>query len=94
MNASAKITSKGQITLPAELRKALHLKPGDRVEFRRTESGNYELIAKTLRFKDRRGIIKLDGPPRTVEQILEDVETARRLRAEEIVERMKPEADE
>lgn len=27
------ITSKGQITLPAKLRKKLNLKPGDRLEF-------------------------------------------------------------
>ena len=32
MTVSAKITSKGQITLPASLRKELGLKPGDRVE--------------------------------------------------------------
>lgn len=29
----AKVTSKGQITIPAEIRKKLHLKPGDKVLF-------------------------------------------------------------
>ena len=29
----AKITTKGQITIPAEIRKKLHLKPGDKVLF-------------------------------------------------------------
>lgn len=33
MNLRAKITSKGQITLPARLRRALGVKPGDAVEF-------------------------------------------------------------
>ena len=87
MNASAKVTSKGQITLPAELRKALHLKPGDRVEFRKTDSGNYELVAKTLRFKDLRGILKIDGPVPTAEEIVRIVAEAREGRAREIVER-------
>jgi antitoxin PrlF len=81
MNASAKITSKGQITLPAELRKALNLKPGDRVDFRKTESGNYELIAKQLRFEDLRGMITLAGPPPSIDQIIADIEEAKRIRA-------------
>jgi AbrB family looped-hinge helix DNA binding protein len=29
----AKVTSKGQITIPAEIRRKLHLKPGDKVLF-------------------------------------------------------------
>ena len=31
--ASATVTSKGQITIPIEVRKELSLKPGDRIEF-------------------------------------------------------------
>jgi antitoxin PrlF len=34
MDISAKLTSKGQITLPKPVRDALDLKPGDRVLFR------------------------------------------------------------
>ena len=34
----AKITTKGQITIPVEIRKKLHLKPGDKVLF--IEEGN------------------------------------------------------
>jgi AbrB family looped-hinge helix DNA binding protein len=32
-SASAKVTSKGQITIPAEIRAALSVAPGDRVSF-------------------------------------------------------------
>jgi antitoxin PrlF len=60
MTVSAKITSKGQITLPASLRKELGLKPGDRVDFERNKDGRIELVAKTRRFEDLRGIIKTD----------------------------------
>ena len=94
MALDAKVTSKGQITLPAELRRELGLKPGDRVNFRRTKEGNYELVAKTLTLEDIRGMIKLDGPPRTIEQIVDDVQKARDLRAEDIVRRMKTAGDE
>ncbi|MCG8445738.1 MAG: AbrB/MazE/SpoVT family DNA-binding domain-containing protein [Hyphomicrobiales bacterium] len=94
MALDAKVTSKGQITLPAKLRKELGLKPGDRVNFRRTKEGNYELVAKTLTLEDIRGMIKLDGPPRTIEQIVDDVQKARDLRAEDIVRRMKTAGDE
>ena len=94
MTLDAKVTSKGQITLPAKLRKELGLKPGDRVNFRRTKEGNYELVAQTLTLEDIRGMIKLDGPPRTIEQIVDDVQKARDLRAEDIVRRMKTAGDE
>jgi antitoxin PrlF len=57
---SAKITSKGQITLPSKLRAELGLKPGDRVDFERNQDGKVELTAKTRTFKDLRGLIKSD----------------------------------
>lgn len=38
----SRMTSKGQITIPAELRAELGLKPGDRVEFVR-ENGSFRL---------------------------------------------------
>lgn len=62
MNQSAKVTSKGQITLPADVRKSLHLKPGDRVDFIRNEAGNFEIKARTGRLSDLRGIVKPDFP--------------------------------
>ena len=44
---TASITSKGQITIPASVRKALHVEPGDRVRFIELEAGRYELVAAT-----------------------------------------------
>jgi AbrB family looped-hinge helix DNA binding protein len=43
MNISAKLTSKGQITLPKQLRDALGLKPGDVIDFAPGESGGFTL---------------------------------------------------
>jgi AbrB family looped-hinge helix DNA binding protein len=35
----AKVTSKGQITVPVEVRKSLGVKPGDRLRFEQQKSG-------------------------------------------------------
>jgi AbrB family looped-hinge helix DNA binding protein len=35
----ARITSKGQITLPYEIRTAMGVRPGDKVEFEKDEAG-------------------------------------------------------
>lgn len=36
---TAKVTSKGQVTLPAEMRRKLGLRPGDYLEIRETPAG-------------------------------------------------------
>jgi antitoxin PrlF len=58
MGYNAKITSKGQITLPAEMRKALNLQEGDRVTFARGEDGRFYLEPKTDSLGALRGIVK------------------------------------
>lgn len=46
--ASAKLTSKGQITIPKEIREALRVQPGDRLSFRRTREGSIVVEPETL----------------------------------------------
>lgn len=53
---SATLTSKGQITIPAEVRRALRVASGDRVEFVEIESGRYEIIAATGSVRDLKGM--------------------------------------
>ena len=45
--ALAKISSKGQITLPKEVRDGLEVASGDRVEFVRISKNRYEIVAVT-----------------------------------------------
>lgn len=75
--ASAKVTSKGQITLPAKLRDQLGIKPGDRLDFERNKDGKVELVARTERLEDLAGILRRDGPPLTNEEIVQMVHQAR-----------------
>jgi len=64
--ATAAVTSKGQITIPAEVRENLGLKVGDRVSFIRGEKGEYILKAKTGSIKDVKGMWKWTGKPATI----------------------------
>ena len=67
---TATLTSKGQITLPAEVRKDLGLKTGDRIYLLRNEkTGEYTLKPKTGSVRDLFGILKYDGPPIGIEEM-------------------------
>lgn len=61
---SATVTSKGQITIPARIREALHVSAGDRVEFVEVEPGRFEFIAATRPVTDLKGMF--GKPARTV----------------------------
>jgi antitoxin PrlF len=58
------LTSKGQITIPASVRKALGVDTGDRVEFILVEPGRFELVAATQPVTALKGSIK--PPPNPV----------------------------
>ena len=45
--ATATLSSKGQITIPVDVREALKVGTGDRVEFVEVATGRYELVAAT-----------------------------------------------
>ena len=53
---TATVTSKGQITIPANVRQALNVAAGDRVEFVETEPGRFEFFAATRSVKELKGM--------------------------------------
>ncbi len=55
---AATITSKGQITIPKEVRKALSLETGDRVAFLVREDGVAEMHPETVELMSLFGAIK------------------------------------
>jgi len=62
--ATATLTSKGQITIPAEVRNDLKVDAGDRVEFVLIAPGRYEFVAVTSQVTELKGMF---GPaPKTV----------------------------
>jgi AbrB family looped-hinge helix DNA binding protein len=54
--ATATLTSKGQITIPAEVRHNLQLEAGDRVEFVFIAPGRYEFIAAVREVTELKGM--------------------------------------
>ena len=53
---TATVTSKGQITIPAAVRQALQVGPGDRVEFVEVDPGRFEVVAATRSVKELKGL--------------------------------------
>lgn len=70
--ATATLTSKGQITIPVQVRTVLGLETGDRVEFVEMEDGKFSMIAASKTVKDLKGLIR--KPAHTVS--IEDMNRA------------------
>lgn len=70
---TALINSKGQITIPAEVRKDLGLKAGDRLWFIKGERGEYILKHKTGSIMDLKGMVHWTGKPATIEEMNETI---------------------
>jgi antitoxin PrlF len=71
--ATAALTSKGQITIPIEVREDLGLKTGDRVAFLKSENGEYILKAKKGSLMNLKGCVKWTGKPVTIEEMNETI---------------------
>jgi len=56
--SEATMTSKGQITIPADIRKALGLTAGEKVVFTRLEDGTMLMRAKTRSILELKGMLK------------------------------------
>jgi len=59
--AASTVTSKGQTTIPGEIRRHLKLKPGDRVEFVVERDGKVTLVPATIDITALKGML---GPAR------------------------------
>lgn len=69
---TATLTSKGQLTLPKDVREAMGVGPGDRVDFVRMEDGNFAVLPATHSVKSLKGLI----PKRKKPVSLEDMDKA------------------
>jgi antitoxin PrlF len=70
---TATITSKGQITIPVQVRTALGLSAGDKIDFVEVENGKYAIMPKTRSIRNLEGCVpRLDYVP-TIEEINEAI---------------------
>jgi AbrB family looped-hinge helix DNA binding protein len=68
--ATATITSKGQITIPAQVRTALGVDSGDRVEFVEVGKGEFNIVAATRSVRALSGMLYRKGrKPVSVEEM-------------------------
>jgi antitoxin PrlF len=65
----ATVSSKGQVTIPVEVRQALNITTGTKVQFLPRDDGTYDFIPLTGSVMDLRGMFTWDGPAMTLEQI-------------------------
>lgn len=61
MSTEATLTSKGQTTIPKDIRDSLGIKPGDRLTFTVLPDSTVLLRAKTKRLADLAGRLKKPG---------------------------------
>ncbi len=78
VDIAAKVTSKGQVTVPKAVRDALGIKEGDEVVF--SVEGNRALLARTPDFLELAGTIRVPAAKRNVAWA-EVVRRARSVRA-------------
>jgi AbrB family looped-hinge helix DNA binding protein len=72
----ATVTSKGQVTIPLEVRERLGIRQGTRVEFLETADGSYEFVALTGSISALSGLLQWNGPPVTIEQMNDGIADA------------------
>jgi len=71
--STAAMSSKGQITIPIDVRNALGVGVGDRVEFVEVQPGRFELIAATQSVTSLKGLIRKPASPVTIEAMNEAI---------------------
>lgn len=67
----ATVTTKGQITIPKEVREYLGIKPGSTVGFRRADNGDVVIVLDTPRPKSRfEKLVGSAGPGPTTDELM------------------------
>ena len=61
---TATITSKGQVTIPKEVRDALAVRSGDVIDFEREPDGTFRVRARKLRVEELAGLLHRKGQRR------------------------------
>ncbi|MGH9494289.1 MAG: AbrB/MazE/SpoVT family DNA-binding domain-containing protein [Candidatus Sulfotelmatobacter sp.] len=72
--AFAKMTSKGQITIPVRIRREMGLRNGDRVHFDKPANGSVTISAASRSIRELKGLLYKKGrKPVTIEDMNEAI---------------------
>lgn len=71
------VTSKGQITIPVQVRAALRLKAVDRVEFVEFEKGEFAMVAANAPVRRLKGLISKPAKPVSIQEMNQSLVTRR-----------------
>ncbi|MDR1015128.1 MAG: AbrB/MazE/SpoVT family DNA-binding domain-containing protein [Coriobacteriales bacterium] len=74
--ASATVTSKGQVTIPVDVRRDMGITAGTRLDFIPNGDGSYRVARKAGSVMDMFGMLRHDGPPVPVEEMDEAIAAA------------------
>ena len=67
--ATATLTSKGQITIPQDVRRRLSVDAGDRIEFVELPDGDFVIRAAVQDARSLKGLLRKPGKPVSVEDM-------------------------
>jgi antitoxin PrlF len=72
--AAATMTSKGQVTIPVHVRKALGLDAGDRIEFVEVKKGQFAIVVATRSVRELKGLFRgKRNKPVSIEEMNADI---------------------
>lgn len=71
---TATLTSKGQITIPVDVRHELKVDAGDRVEFVQIAPGRYEFVAATQNVTELKGMFGKPTKPVSIDDMNKAIE--------------------
>ena len=66
---AAKVTSKGQVTVPIEVRREMDLGPGSKLEFISGQDGTWRLSKKKCSIMELAGVLSYKDAPVSIEQM-------------------------
>ena len=72
----ATMTTKGQMTLPSKVRKAMGLGPGDKVEVTVSDDGSATMRKRSRSLADIRGIISIEGSANEIDNWIKEARDA------------------
>ena len=66
---SATVTSKGQVTIPVDVRTKLGFRPGSRLAFVPTDTGGFEIHPEAASIRDLKGAVRRPSKPVSVDEM-------------------------